>query len=262
MHAIGLFTGGGLFWESIVNWYRDSVFHELLTYFSDRYFSVDFHLYEHIPLGPSLNGSAEIIILAIMLGLIFASVVMAISKARYGRFVSKLLKEECFSPEKSKTLSELEEFRNSSVRRDLSRGTTLAKCVYCVRTPDDAAACEEPMSDSVSAQAAVSAESVEEASDAEEGGGDAPQKLPEMSQARRADALKGEERLDFTVARFYIPEDFKYRAEVRFERRGSGWIPVALTVILSVVGAALFCHFLPDFIQVLDNLISMMAPTK
>lgn len=270
----------GLFWESIVNLYRDSLVHDLLSYFSERYFSVDFHLYEHIPIGPSLNGSAEMIIVAVMLGLIFASVIMAVSKARYGRFVSKLLKEDCMSPQKSKTLSELGEFRNSWVRRSLTRGTALARCVYCIRRPElleeavaslkaakEANEQEEPTvskeeSDDSAEDAYFTREKTDAPAEEKEGAKDGKEEKigTEMSVLRAKDALTGEERPDFTVARFYIPADLKYRAEIRFERRGSGWIPVVLTVILSIVGAALVCRFLPDFVQLLDNLISMMAP--
>ena len=246
MHVTELFARSGLMWESIVNWYQDSLIHELLSYFSERYFSVSFHIYEHIPLGPSANGSAQLIIVAVMLGLIFASVVMAIEKAKHGRFVKKLLKGECLSPEKSKTLSELEEFRNSFVRRAFFTGNALSKCVYCIRTPEAFNESAEEHTDAVTADA--------------EGGEESSTASVEMSERRAADRVMGGERLDYTVARFYIPEDLKYRAELRFESKGSGWIPVLLTAVLSVVGAALICRFLPDFVQLLDNLISMTAP--
>ncbi len=246
MHVTGLFTRTGLVWESIVNWYQDSLIHELLTYFSERYFSVNFHIYEHIPLGPSANASAQMIIVAVMLGLIFASIVMAIAKVRYGRFVKKLLLQDCLSPEKSKTLSDLEEFRNSSVRRALYRGNAITKCVYCIRTP------EAMMENSAASEA--------EAASAADGEETLSAASLEMSEVRAADQLAGGERLDFTVARFYIPENLKYRAEIRFEQKGSGWIPVVLTVLFSIVGAALVCWLLPDFVQLLDNLIAMTAP--
>ena len=254
MHVAGLFTQTGIVWESIVNWYRDSAINNLLTYFSERYFSVSFHIYEHIPLGPSSNGSAQMIIIAVMLGLILASVVMAITKARYGRFVKKLLRQDCLSPEKSKTLTELEEFRNSSVRRAFYRGNALSKCVFCLRNGEGPA------------QESAPDEAPEEKNDGmletaeKKGGEEAAATPPEMSAVRVADRISGGERLDYTVARFYIPEDLKYRAELRFESRGSGWITVLLTAVLSIIGAALVCWLLPDFVQLLDNVISMMAP--
>jgi hypothetical protein len=248
MRVTELFARSGLAWESIVNWYQDSLIHELLSYFSERYFSVSFHIYEHIPLGPSANGSAQLIIVAVMLGLIFASVVMAIEKAKHGRFVKKLLRGNCLSPENSKTLTELEEFRNSFVRRAFFAGNALTKCVYCIRTPE--ALNETVESEAHTDDVAADAEESEASSSA----------IVEMSERRAADRVTGGERLDYTVARFYIPEDLKYRAELRFESKGSGWLPILLTAILSVVGAALICRFLPDFIQLLDNLISMTAP--
>ena len=245
MHVTGLFIETGMAWESVVNWYRNSVINELLTYFSERYFSVSFHIYEHIPLGPSSNESAQMIILAMMLGLIVSSVLVALTKARCGRFVKKLLSEGCLSPEKSKTLAELEEFRNSSVRRAFFRGSALCKCVYCLRGAESP--CVEKSTEASAEPQQVSDESEKSAP------------IPEMSVLRATDRVDGE-RLDYTVARFYIPEDLKYRAELRFESRGSGWITVLLTVVLSIVGAALVCWLLPDFVQLLDNLISMMAP--
>jgi hypothetical protein len=66
--------------------------------------------------------------------------------------------------------------------------------------------------------------------------------------------------MDFTLARFYIPEDLKYRAELRFEQKGSGWLFVLLTVVVTPILASLICQFLPDLLQMCDNLISFLAP--
>lgn len=237
MNTIGLHVPSGLFWEGMINRYRESVVHQLITYFSERYFSVSFHRYEHIPLGPSANGSAQMIILAAMIALILASVVISVTRAREGRLVRRLLKEECFSPECAKTLYELGEFQSTFVRRALSRGGTLRKCVYC---DFGAFAKEVPLDD-----------------------GTSQEKLSEEeTELRRHDRnrLNGERKLDFTTARFYIPAPLKYRAEVRYERQGRVWLGILLTVVFSLVGAALVCRFLPDFVQLLDNLLILSAP--
>ena len=66
--------------------------------------------------------------------------------------------------------------------------------------------------------------------------------------------------IDFTKDHFYIPEDLRARAEVRFEKKGSSWGMVVLASVLTVVGAGLLCWLLPDIVQLADNIISVFAP--
>ena len=240
MHAIGLYISSGLFWEGMINGYKDSIFHQLVTYFSERYFSVSFHTYEHIPLGPSSNGSAQMIILAAMIALILSSVVIAITKSREGRLVKRLLREECFSAENGKTLFELGEFRSAFIRRGLSRGTGLSRCVYCAFSSPTAPNEEESW----------------------EGDGSLDALTEDEKELRRHEInrIDGEKKIDFETARFYIPEPLKYRAQVRYEKSGRGWVGVLLTVAITLLGGALICRFLPDFVQLLDNLLTLSAP--
>ena len=65
---------------------------------------------------------------------------------------------------------------------------------------------------------------------------------------------------DFLTARYYIPEDLKYRAEIRFEQKGSGWGTFFLAAFGAIVIAALIGFFLPDIFQLMDNIIGMMTP--
>lgn len=67
-------------------------------------------------------------------------------------------------------------------------------------------------------------------------------------------------KIDFTKDHFYIPEDLKYRAEVRFNSKGSGWLSVVLTVILVPVFVGLLCRFMPNILQLADSLITLLAP--
>ncbi|MBQ8213956.1 MAG: hypothetical protein IJZ80_08105, partial [Clostridia bacterium] len=59
---------------------------------------------------------------------------------------------------------------------------------------------------------------------------------------------------------FYIPEDLRLRAQVRFDNKGSGWMPVLVMVGITAEVAALICWFLPDIVQFADNLITVFAP--
>ena len=67
-------------------------------------------------------------------------------------------------------------------------------------------------------------------------------------------------KIDFTKDHFYIPEDLKYRAEIRFNQKGSTWVYVVLTVVLVPVVVGLLCRFMPDTLQLIDSLITFFAP--
>ena len=66
--------------------------------------------------------------------------------------------------------------------------------------------------------------------------------------------------IDFTKDHFYIPEDLKDRAELRFNPKGSTWLTVVLTVVLTPIVVGLFCRFMPNILQLIDSLISYFAP--
>ena len=67
-------------------------------------------------------------------------------------------------------------------------------------------------------------------------------------------------KIDFTRDHFYIPEDLKYRAENRFRAKGSTWISVVLTVVLFPLVVGLICRFMPGILQLIDSLMTLLAP--
>ena len=80
----------------------------------------------------------------------------------------------------------------------------------------------------------------------------------EAGHALRKEKLQG--RIDFLKTAFYIPEELRIRSEIRFEKKGSGWLPVIAVVALIIVVATVLCWLLPDIVQFADNLISVFAP--
>ena len=58
-------------------------------------------------------------------------------------------------------------------------------------------------------------------------------------------------------ARFYIPEELRYKAEVRYERKGSGSLSVILTLVACAVAAALICRFLPQILGLADLILGI-----
>ena len=121
---------------------------------------------------------------------------------------------------------ELGMFRSDSVRRDLARGGALTKLALCVQR-------EELL-------AATDAES-------------------EAEIAKKRDTYL-DFRPDFTSARYYIPEELRYRAEFRYSKKGTSVGFFLLTVVLCFAGAALLCSLLPSLVGFADWLIGALAP--
>ena len=224
-------TGGESLWERIVAWYQNSLIHELLNYANERYFTVEFGLYENFSLGANAGTTSRNLILGFAIGIIIASILTAYVRIGLGAFVRKLLKTESVSPEQAKTLLELGYFRSTVIRRELTQGTTLRTVVR---------SCEDDM---------------QEAEGDENGEEQAP------AEAKKAHTLlQKPKKIDFLTARFYVPEDLRYRADVRFEKKGSGWGSVILSVLITVVVSAALCWLLPDLFQFADNIITVFAP--
>lgn len=62
---------------------------------------------------------------------------------------------------------------------------------------------------------------------------------------------------DLSAARFYIPEDLCDRAQIRYDRKGAGAPALILTMVLTVVAAALLCYFLPQLLGLADVILGI-----
>lgn len=259
MNSFALSAGG--VWESIVKWYQQSLLCELLNHFEEKYFSVNFKSYENFSISNSKGASITSAILAIAVGIIIASAIMAHTKSCHGAFVRKLLKNGATSPENAKTLSELGFFHNLSIRRELKKGVSLRKLVVCKEKEeaekassftDETAEQEEP----IDAEPCVTLESTEEKKQS---------KVMQILLAIKYFFIPKKDsrdvfEIDFATMHFYIPEDLRYRADVRYEKKGSGWLPFIVVSIATVVATALLCVYLPELFQFADNLISFLSP--
>ena len=63
----------------------------------------------------------------------------------------------------------------------------------------------------------------------------------------------------FAETRFYIPEDKKYAAEMRFNARGSGWPTFFVVLVLSIACIFLIFAILPHALNYLDKTISIFS---
>ncbi|MBQ8441505.1 MAG: hypothetical protein IJX19_12645 [Clostridia bacterium] len=220
-----LTTGSESLWEKLSVWYHNSIFYELFEYFNEKYFTVEFGAYENFSVGAGVTSLAQTIVYAIALGVILAAAMSVYTRSVLGGFVRTLIKEGADSPENAKKLSQLGFFRNAAIRRELAKGVTLRKVVRC---------CEE--------EAFLAEQESKTAETAGKGTG-------EMTF-----------RPNFLTARYYIPEDLRYRAEIRFEKKGSGWGLFLGASVIAILLAAVIGYFLPDIVQLMDNIIGMMTP--
>ena len=208
-------------WEKISAWYQGSVIYELLQYFEQTYFTVSFGAYEHFQFSPNAGELARNVIFALAIALVIASALAVYSRKWVGKLVRELVRLEVHSPENAKTLLELGFFCSVAIRHELKRGYQLRRLVLC-------------------------------------------REKEAFLAAKREEADKKEQSsefvLDFTTAHFYIPEELRQSADVRFEKKGFGWLQVLITAIAAIVLAGLACYFLPDLIQLADNIISLMSP--
>ena len=232
------------FGENVVTWYQNSLIKEFLDYFSTRYFSVQLGTYENFAVSAGTGALVRNIILALAAAIIVAACVTAYTRVSMGAFVRRLISEGALSPDDAKTLLELGYFRDPSIRRALSRASALRMVVRRVGDglPDPA----ENGGESGEADAA----DVSENEDVE------VQNIAENAPRMQIN----DEKIDFTTARFYIPEALRYRAEIRFDPKGSGWRSAILISIFAVVVAAVLCFFVPELIQFADNIITWLAP--
>ncbi len=242
-------ASGGDFWEKISTWYQSSLLRELLVHIKETYFSIELRAYENLHFDAGAPATMQNIILALAVGFILAAAWSTYTRSVLGGFVRALLKAEAHSPEDAKTLHELGFFRNAAIRRELWRGVDLRKIVHRAGEEDG--------------QTANSL--AEEKNDAETVEGEETQPTSKNTPYKFFGAKKDPltpPKPDFLTERYYIPQDLRYRAELRYRKRGSGWGAFAITVVIAIVLAALIGRFLPDLLQLADNLITMTSPNS
>ena len=202
---------------------------EIWEYLEGKYFSVDMGRYEHISIGSGSLITLQKVVLGICVGIIVAAAMACYDKNRLGAFVRAIVREQALCPDRAMTLSDLGFAGNRAVRTSLRSSNKLGRIVHSVEK------------DAYDAQVAAAREAY-----VAEHGNDEGFFMPQY-------------RMDVNNDHFYIPDEEHYRAEVRFDNRGSGWRAFMLVCIVAVMAAALICFLLPDMIQLVDNMIGILT---
>ena len=207
---------------------EQSFWEELWAAIEDRYFSVKAGQYQNIQINSGSFLSLQIVVIGIFIGIILSTVFITYDKRKLGGFVRHVIAEGCLSPERAKTLAELGCFEDVAVRGNIKRGGVLSRVVRCVERDKFMADME------IMRQKYV-----------EEHGSD-----------------KGfcelEFQIDFETAHFYIPDEEHYKAEIRFDKKGTGWRSILLVTVVSIFAASAVYFLLPEMLQLVDNMIGIL----
>ncbi len=159
--------------------------------------------------------SVKLIVWAIFAGFVFAALLAVYNKRLIGGLIKKLIAEGCLSPEKALTVTELGYGMDDWFIKNALR--TDVALLRLVRRVDPET--------------------------------DAENKQP------TAKTRGGHDVIDFEKARFYIPEELKYRAEVRYAGKGTDFVAFGICVVIFAVAAFAAIFIIPDLIQLIDNFI-------
>ncbi len=227
-------------WDRIVRWFHGTAFYEIAEHLVQVYFTVQPVEYEKIKLTAAGAATVRNIILAIAFGVILSAIGIFYTRRYPGGFVRALLKAGAHTPEDAKTLEELGYLYSVGIRWDIRRGGVLTRTVVRAGDPEPPVPMElreESVAEETSGDKETSAEKAEKT---------------ESVAKPKIEALRP---FDFTTDRFYIPEVLRYRAQVRYTQKGSGVLPLILTVLFSIVGCGLLCRFLPALLALIDKIL-------
>ena len=167
----------------------------LKDFWNDFYTNyVDPHeVYEHLDLGSGSLLSVRMIIIGLFIGIAISGFAAVFNKRVLGAFVRCLLKNECISPDSAKTLDELGFGTNIFVRISMrSKGINLRRVVKC---REEELYYEEMERQRIAHEAAR-------------------EKDPTLGEFKEIPY-----RTDVLADSFYIPEEQKYVAEMKFEEK-------------------------------------------
>lgn len=204
-----------------------SFWSELWTAIKERYFTVDLGYYENIDINRSSFLSLQVIVIGIFIGIIASTVFIVYDKRKLGDFVRSVISQGCLSADKAKTLDELGYLKDIAVRGNIKRAGVLSRVVKCVEREKFLADVEYMRQKYI-----------------ESNGSEKGFREPEF-------------KIDLETAHFYIPDEEHYKAELRFDQKGTGWRSILLVVVISVIAAILVCFLLPEMLQLVDNMIGI-----
>ena len=201
---------------------------ELWLYLYNTYFT-DNNVYENINVNSGIVSIRNIII-GLAIGLALSGFFSVFNKRVLGRFVRALLKNECLSQESAKTLGELSFADKMLVRASLRRGYTLKRVVRCVEEEDFLKE-EEKRREEEEAKRAIDPS------------------LPKFKERTFVPSLDTD--------RFYIPEELKYMADIKFDSKGTTLRAAIASTVITVALVIALILVIPYILSLVDDLVGV-----
>ena len=189
-----------------------------------NFFSITAKEYEHFTLSYATAKTITTVVLAVCLGVILAALYNFYVRRVPGGVARLLLSREALSPEKALSAEELGLLDKPFALWELLCGVSLRHTVCAVEEEGE----KQPAEASEPAEGKVGRTKKKKASD--------------------------EPKFD-AQTRFYIPEEKKYRAQVRFENEGNGTVGLVLTCGLTVVLGITLIKLIPVVLAMIDSFL-------
>ena len=200
---------------------------DIWDYFYDVYIRVDGN-YENLGLEKMPLFSIRLALLGIFIGSVIACIVMLYNKQIIGGIVRKLVADGCLTPESAKSVEELGFKKNPLIRNALLSDSTLRRFVKCVE--EEAFYREQD----------TEREEYEKKRESEPS-------LPPFKDKKYL--------IDLENAHFYIPEEQRIGAEIKYEKKGSGWGSAIISIVVLAVIFFAVLLVLPMILGFIDKLL-------
>ena len=186
---------------------------------------------EYQNLGSNDLISVPLIIVGIFVGIAIAFVATVFTKRILGEMVRKLLSGQVHSPESARTLSELSLDQHLFICHAVKGNVSLRRVVFCREEEE------------------FLREQEERRSEYEE----TKKKTPSGKKVKKF--RESSFRVDSKRHHFYIPEEYRDMASVKFDKKGTSVGKLILLLVLLLIVLILLLVFLPRVMELLDGVV-------
>ena len=204
-----------------------TIWQTLWDYIVNTFFSDNTATYDNLGFGAGTAISLRGIVFGFAIGMVIAAFAVTADKRILGKFVRHLLRQNVVGRENAKTLYDLGFLTSHTVRRSVRRSVNVRRVVKCVEEED------------FEAEQARKREEHEKKREADPS-------LPAFASATY--------RIDVESDHFYIPEESKYTAEAKFDKRGTTWLACFIMIIVLLVLCSVLLVAIPYLLSLMNEL--------
>lgn len=210
-----------------------SFFEKLWEGFRQLFIESD-EYYEYLTVDVGTLLSVRLIILGLFIGMCFAAFASVYNKKVLGDVVRKILSENALSPESAMTVEELGYKDSFIIKRAFKKSTSLRRVV---KSREEELYYQE-------------LENKQKEYLLKKNNGE---KIPKFKEIPY--------KMDVSADHFYIPEDMKYMADIKFEKKGASWLGAVLITVILTVAFFVLMYFLPDILSFINDLAAGFQST-